>query len=669
MKHFTNFLMLAAIAVASLASCARELDNPEKDNTAPEGYYMEEIFASYPAAETRTAFDGTTGKFSWSEGDEIAFHLSDGSYTVAEIDPATSKVKLYIREGLTRDNFAVYPASAAIQEHSTIGDMQVKLPNAYNVSDDPTTDYVPMPMVATQDETNHLKFNHTGALLQVNLDIPAGTKTAKVSLGDKALSGTLTVVADGDYYKTNATSVDQVSDGGNTITFTVSEEENGLAENTQAYLRLPVSTGTYDEIKIVYSDGEYDTYEFHKDVTMSFSRSGGKKLSIAESQFEDPRDYFWIEALEAGSTVSFGTLPTQTQWETYGQDERFANLFYSLDKRTWTRLFKDDVITLENVGDRAWFYSDGNNPIGAPNGNNNDYDLRSGKERYKGTGRLKCGGELAYLWKKGTEPLCDKALVGLFFNMTALEDASEVVFPTETTSHCYYGMFHSCTNLVSVPDVLPATELADACYDQMFYRTSSLATVITLPATRLAPSCYEEMFRESGIVEPPILAFEYTDKYCCRWMFRDCDSMVNGPILHNKDVSVSCFSAMFSGCDNLVRGPEMTEVAEMANSCYYYMFQYCKKLTDLPFVLSATTFAKDCFRGIFDTCSSLNKITVGFTEWTDATVNATKGWVVGVAAEGKFYKPQELATEYNNDRIPTGWTVYVATEVTAPLNP
>lgn len=59
---------------------------------------------------------------------------------------------------------------------------------------------------------------------------------------------------------------------------------------------------------------------------------------------------------------------------------------------------------------------------------------------------------------------------------------------------------------------------------------------------------------------------------------------------------------------------------------------------------------------MFRDCSNLKKITVNFTSWGDAT-DAFTNWVYGVAANGTFYKPVALPTEFGVNRIPVGWTV------------
>ena len=69
-------LILGCAAVA--AACTGEPFIPDA-TTGPEvpaGYHMETLLAGYPA-ETRTSFDTETGSFAWTDGDLLAFHLSE----------------------------------------------------------------------------------------------------------------------------------------------------------------------------------------------------------------------------------------------------------------------------------------------------------------------------------------------------------------------------------------------------------------------------------------------------------------------------------------------------------------------------------------------------------------------------------------------------------------
>ena len=614
-------LMFASAAIAALAmvSCNKEIEIQDQiaEGICPDGYYIEELEATYPVdPATRTAFNETSGKFAWTEGDELAFHLSNGTYTSAPIDPATSKVKLYLPVGVTRDNYAVYPASAVVDEAAEVGNMQVTLPSTYDISDNLTTEFVPMPLIATNDADNKkLKFEHVGALLQVNLNVPAGVKTATLSMG-KTITGTFDLAAGSG---NGIIEAGAVSD--DALTFILSEE--GLADVTTVKLLAPLPSGTYEKFEVAYDDG----FAFTKDLSSNpweFDRTYGKKVSIGEDKFVAP-NYFWFEALEAGSTVSFKNSK--------------RDLYYSLDKRNWTKITDSDVITLENIGDRVWFYATGNLPLG--NYYNGFKDTTTGyvtNKRFTGTGKLKCGGELAYLWKKGQEPMVEKCFLGLFAGMGALVDASEIIYPEGIAENCYYSMFDSCVNMEYGPSILPEQSLSKGCYERMFFKCSKLTTPPALPATILASRCYTAMF----------------------WGCSSLSDISNMPQSFDS-VSSQAMQDMYDKCSSLtsVILPEMHNIGDYALD---YMFQNCTSLTSI--IVHNLEFTGSSSSGfMLRDCSSLSSIEVHFTEWSKIHYD----WVSGVSSTGNFYMPVSLSKEYGSSRIPTGWTVYNLEEVGAGI--
>ena len=103
-----KLLWILGCAATVAAACTVETVSPDT-TTGPEvpaGFHLETLYAGYPA-ETRTTFDAETGSFAWSEGDLLAFHLSDGSFLVSPVDPASGEVQLIIKDGIVRDQFAV----------------------------------------------------------------------------------------------------------------------------------------------------------------------------------------------------------------------------------------------------------------------------------------------------------------------------------------------------------------------------------------------------------------------------------------------------------------------------------------------------------------------------------------------------------------------------------
>lgn len=620
MKKIIHFALLAATSVIALVSCNKEIETPDlgTDAACPEGYYVEELTAVYPRdPETRTAFNETTGRFAWTAGDELAFHLSNGEYVAAPIDPATGKVKLYLPIGVTRDNYAVYPASAVVDEAAAIGNMKVTLPDTYDISANPNTDFVPTPLVAWNDaENSHLKFEHVGGLLQVNLNVPAGVKTAKLNMG-KTITGTFSL-EDGTGNGIITPGASSADDG---ITFVISED--GLAEDTEVKLLAPLPTGTYEHFEIVYDNG----FEFSRDLDASpwvFTRSGGKKVSIGEDKFEDATDYFWIESIEAGSVVTFRHAG------------HYGGVYYSYDKKNWQYLeFTEPTahpFTFENAGERVWFYE-----LKLAGGFDDFFDgnfYQSTGYYVQGTGKIKIGGNILSLSSRnldvpmgganGNEGYC-----AAFYKNEALVDASELVLPENLYKDCYSHMFEGCTNLVA-PPVLPAvavvpqyayynmfkdcpniTEFPDLEFTQVdqfgcygMFQNTGITEAPAIPAVTLGKSCYANMFsRCANLTQAPELPATTLAEACYSSMFAYCTSLTTAPALPSTELAKSCYSGMFSDCTALTQAPELPATT-LFDSSYKNMFYKCSALVDAP-ELPATTLGDNCYYQMFAYCSEL----------------------------------------------------------------
>ena len=243
-----NFKLLsAAVLTAFSVSCTELIPTELMEISVPEGYRIETLDVSM--GETRAAIDGTTGALSWANGDSLSFHLSDGSYYEAPVDPETGKVTVLLKEGVTRDNFAVFPAASAVTEHYREGDLTVRYPNTYGSPENPYDGNAAMPMLATNDPTtSRVSFQHVGGLIRADIEVPESTKTVVVSLG-KRVTGEFDVVRDGTgnlaTYPTSFTN-------GKEVTYVVSAE--GMEEATAVELYVPVPVGTYERLEITSYD-------------------------------------------------------------------------------------------------------------------------------------------------------------------------------------------------------------------------------------------------------------------------------------------------------------------------------------------------------------------------------------------------------------------------------
>lgn len=168
-----------------------------------------------------------------------------------------------------------------------------------------------------------------------------------------------------------------------------------------------------------------------------------------------------------------------------------AVVYYSTDKTNWNLLSNYSDVTLQNVGDKVYFY--GNNPNGFSYSQNNFDKFHTSAGSYSVSGNI----------------------------MSLIDISCPSTIPN---SYCFAALF-SGTSIVSAEHLLlPAQTLTDHCYFDMFAR-STLSTPPELPATTLAESCYAFMFDDTDITESPILAVGILPQSCYYRMFRNCSNL------------------------------------------------------------------------------------------------------------------------------------------------
>lgn len=236
MNHCRKSAPIILLTALALLSCMKEADTGR-----PEGM----LRAVIVQPETRTSFDGGTGKFRWSEGDRIAIHLSSGSFCEAEVDDRTGFFECPTTASCYRDFFAVYPASVAVEDAYGNPDLNVVLPAEYDISSNLNSDYAPLPMIAVnREEESDLYFNHAGGLIRVILsDVPAGASQVRVTF-DHNVTGKFGVHWASDR-------LPFISEGGDgtVVTFRLSESTLG-AVTDGIRLNIPVPTGHYGLVTV-----------------------------------------------------------------------------------------------------------------------------------------------------------------------------------------------------------------------------------------------------------------------------------------------------------------------------------------------------------------------------------------------------------------------------------
>ena len=235
---YYRFLWFIFIALFSLYSC----ENKQLDEYTQAGHYSNIIHLGFEAQEeqetshnTKMAIDYTNKVF-WTEGDQIAYCITNGSstsYNISTVNCESSEITMLIPNGYHRDNYAIYPASSRGSDYST---PTIVYPSSYELSGKDAELYSPLPMVAI-NTNGDLLFYHTGGLLRLyltNINVSTSKVTVSLDYNDN-ICGTYSVMSAG----TTATSLRILSGGGNTITFTGVSVSNGCT-----WLNIPLPRGT-----------------------------------------------------------------------------------------------------------------------------------------------------------------------------------------------------------------------------------------------------------------------------------------------------------------------------------------------------------------------------------------------------------------------------------------
>ncbi len=199
----------------------------------------------------------SSGTFAWTEGDQIAVHLSTGyqdvTLTPDSDSPRYGTTQLTVTSSsVTRTGYAIFPASVKDATADGVGTntLKVTLPSAYDGVTAATTASTPLPMVAVNDpESDFLYFHHVGGLVRIEgLNLPAGTTSVSVTF-NKGVTGSFEV---SDRATSAPTVTAAASDGtNNTVTF------NLTGTTLPTVLNVPVPCGEYAWVK-VYADASTD---------------------------------------------------------------------------------------------------------------------------------------------------------------------------------------------------------------------------------------------------------------------------------------------------------------------------------------------------------------------------------------------------------------------------
>ncbi|MBR3075907.1 MAG: hypothetical protein IKH11_09190, partial [Bacteroidales bacterium] len=278
------FLILLSIGLMA-ASCGREPAGPEVPAASEGGRML--VLTAYAPVQAGDGEDkvpatkvsvATTGKVSWTAGDEIALYNSSGQ---------KFKATLTAGEGtsqgtFTCTSFSGTPGSTAVYPYSLAGDSPgtVTIPYIQERSNG-TPALMASAFQMDGSQTASLYFKHIAPVIDITLhDIPAYARALVLSAGGLCISGSFSFDTAGPGpIKSDSIASSQI------ITF-----HSGEGYGTDLHFRMAVPPGDYSDLHIAIIDGDEVPIEGLERIAF-----GKASLSL------QPADYLAMPALDIRS--------------------------------------------------------------------------------------------------------------------------------------------------------------------------------------------------------------------------------------------------------------------------------------------------------------------------------------------------------------------------------
>ena len=284
MKTTLKYLLAAACAAPMILSgCQREI--------APEGPSKITVRIADNDDLTRTSYDQVEGKFAWTAGDEVALHFQGGKYETFAVtpntDPATGTILSSSVGGKVRNDFAVYPAAAAVVTTDGAAPI-VTFPAEYDMATIVSAGehYSPALLLAVNEDNDDLedvlKFYHAGGLVRFILEDVDPTTTKIVVSFDKNVTGEFEVITNDTEEPIPYVLTDDGSN--NTVTFTLTSAE--INSDGTLELNIPVPCGTYEWVQVESYAGDTKLATLKHESPLEFARHHGKRIAFVKTDVE-----------------------------------------------------------------------------------------------------------------------------------------------------------------------------------------------------------------------------------------------------------------------------------------------------------------------------------------------------------------------------------------------
>lgn len=247
------FQFIPAIIILAV-SCGKEVALPtlEENDPASQVEMVTETISGARGVSTKALISDSDASFSWTDGDNVALHITKGEYvytsdkgalgaTTDENDSKIATFTVVYEAGYSRDAFAVYPSTLVAKNAKNYGQkdnpLDLTLPGSYTLAQ-VAGETSPCPMISTDVAGDNWDFYQLCGLMRLTVNnIPAAAKRLEIDFNGKKVCGNFSIA----YPIVPGTSVIETSadDASDVIAITKDGSDVVLGE-TSLVLNIPL---------------------------------------------------------------------------------------------------------------------------------------------------------------------------------------------------------------------------------------------------------------------------------------------------------------------------------------------------------------------------------------------------------------------------------------------
>ena len=264
------YLFIALFAAASTACNKNEMDPIQNGEEPKVEVKMITETVTGGKGSTKATIANADASFSWTTGDNIAVHVSNGDShkyvftsdegaSGASTAAASASFTVVYPEGYSRDAFALFPSTIVSENATNYGQsgtaLDVTLPSSYTLAQ-VSGETSPCPMIATNNAGSGWNFYQLCGLLRLTVNcIPPTAKRLEIDFDGKKVCGDFSIAST---VTPNSSEITTSADDSHDI-ITITKDGTDVTLNDNAWLNglvlnIPLPTGTYSNITITAYD-------------------------------------------------------------------------------------------------------------------------------------------------------------------------------------------------------------------------------------------------------------------------------------------------------------------------------------------------------------------------------------------------------------------------------